>query len=183
VRHTRGLCACPAATDDAHMLGWPFRVLCLAERGRRGVDAQRCLARRLPVHFLMPSCGGWCPLVAECHWVLECSQILEGQIHRKITRSPIEIQAVPRQPTRCAKVNVRQKSKLLHVHFVELCFVITMPRVPGVLANFHRCDSTEQVNSGAASMLRSLDGVHTDALLTLLLCARHQAIHTPLLPS
>lgn len=38
-----------------------------AERGRRGVDAQRCLARRLPVHFLMPSCGGWCPLVAECH--------------------------------------------------------------------------------------------------------------------
>ena len=44
MRHTRGLCACPAATDDAHMLGWPFRVLCLLSLFCRSPDGRKWAA-------------------------------------------------------------------------------------------------------------------------------------------
>ena len=40
MRHTHELCACPAATDDAHMLGWPFRVLCLLSLFCRSPDGR-----------------------------------------------------------------------------------------------------------------------------------------------
>ena len=41
MRHTRGLCACPAATGAAHMLGWPFRVLCLLSLFCRSPDGRK----------------------------------------------------------------------------------------------------------------------------------------------